>query len=106
MRFFLESRRPDVLSLLCLTVLEEGQMQISLRFIRKHTFGFLLIVLLVIALTLAPALFAQAYFGTVSGELTDATGAAVTAAKVVLTDQQKGFHFEAISDSGGRYVFR
>src|SRR5215469_17416375 len=88
------------------TVLQEGQMQTSLRFLRKHTFGFLLIVMLVIGLTLAPALFGQAYFGTVSGELTDSTGAVVTGAKVVLIDQQKGFHFEATSDNGGRYLFR
>ena len=35
--------------------------------------------------------FGQAYFGTVSGELTDATGAVVEGASIVLTDQQKGF---------------
>ncbi len=83
-------------------------MQASVRFLRKPTFGPLLMVLVVIALalTLAPALFGQAYFGTVSGELKDATGAVVTGAKVVLTDQQKGFHFETISDSSGRYLFR
>ncbi|MGH9515931.1 MAG: TonB-dependent receptor domain-containing protein [Terriglobales bacterium] len=80
----------------------------SVRFLRKPAFGSFLIVLLVItlALTLAPALFSQAYFGTVSGELSDATGAVVTGAKVVLADQQKGFHFETISDNSGRYLFR
>ena len=81
-------------------------MQAADRFLRKPTFGSLLMVLVVMALTLAPALFGQAYFGTVSGELTDGTGAVVTGAKVVLTDQQKGFHFETISDNGGRYLFR
>jgi len=83
-------------------------MRASARFLRKPTFSFPLIVLVVIALalTLATALFGQAYFGTVSGELTDATGAVVTGAKVVLTDQQKGFHFDTISDSSGRYLFR
>jgi len=83
-------------------------MQASARFLRKPTFGSLLMVLMVIAvaLTLAPALFGQAYFGTVSGELTDSTGALVTGANVVLTDQQKGFHFQTISDNSGRYLFR
>ena len=78
-------------------------MQASARFLRKPTFGSLLMVLMVIAvaLTLAPALFGQAYFGTVSGELTDSTGALVTGANVVLTDQQKGFHFQTISDNSG-----
>ena len=51
-------------------------------------------------------LFGQAYFGTVSGELTDATGAVVQGASVVLTDQQKGFTFDTTSDSSGRYLFR
>ena len=83
-------------------------MQASVRFLRKPAFGSLLRVLVVIAsaLTLTPALFGQAYFGTVSGELTDATRAVVTGAKVVLIDQQKGFHFETTSDNSGRYLFR
>ena len=52
------------------------------------------LVLLIVVLTAVPAMFGQAYFGTVSGELTDATGAVVTGAKVVLTDQEKGFSFQ------------
>jgi hypothetical protein len=51
-------------------------------------------------------LCAQAYFGTVSGELSDSTGALVQGAAVVLTDQQKGFEFRTTSDSNGRYLFR
>ena len=59
------------------------------------------------AILLVPiALIAQAYFGTVSGELTDSTGALVQGARVLLTDQQKGFAFTATSDSNGRYLFR
>src|SRR4051812_12273435 len=108
-RFFLESWRSNVLSLLQSTALQGGpHMQASARFLRQPTFSSLLMILVVIALalTLAPALFGQAYFGTVSGELKDSTGAVVTGAKVVLLDQQKGFHFEAISDDSGRYLFR
>jgi hypothetical protein len=59
-----------------------------------------------IALLLPAVLFAQAYFGTVSGILTDSTGAVVEGAKVVLADQQKGYTFETTSDSSGRYLFR
>ena len=62
----------------------------------------MVLVVIALALTLATALFGQAYFGTVSGELTDPTGAVVQAAKVVLTDQQKGFAFSTTSDSNGR----
>lgn len=47
----------------------------------------------------------QGYFGTVSGELTDPSGAVVAEAKLVLTDQDKGFSFTTISDSVGRFVF-
>jgi Carboxypeptidase regulatory-like domain/TonB dependent receptor len=57
-------------------------------------------------LLLVPAvMLAQGYFGTVSGELTDASGGIVQGAKVILTDQQKGFTFNTISDSSGRYLF-
>jgi hypothetical protein len=66
----------------------------------------MVLLVIALALTLATVLFGQAYFGTVSGELTDTTGAVVTEAKIVLTDQQKGFHFETSSDSSGRYLFR
>jgi hypothetical protein len=45
-------------------------------------------LLIAITLTLPIMLFGQAYFGTVSGELTDTSGAIVQGAKVVLTDQQ------------------
>jgi hypothetical protein len=59
-----------------------------------------------IALVVPAVLFAQAYFGTVSGILTDSTGAVIEGAKVVLADQQKGYTFETTSDSSGRYLFR
>ncbi len=63
--------------------------------------------LIIVTLFAAPAtVFAQAYFGTVSGELTDASGAVVEGAKVVLIDQQKGFTFNTTSESSGRYLFR
>ena len=65
-----------------------------------------MITLISIALILPSLMYAQAYFGTVSGELSDATGAMVQGGTVVLTDQQKGFSFKATSDSNGRYLFR
>src|ERR1700733_14707783 len=68
----------------------------------------ILAAILIIATVLAfPAvMLGQAYFGTVSGELTDTTGAVVEGATVVLTDQQKGYTFNTTSDSSGRYLFR
>jgi len=66
----------------------------------------LLIVIVALTLMLPSLVCAQAYFGTVSGELSDPTGALVQGANVVLTDQQKGFSFTATSDTSGRYLFR
>ncbi len=59
-----------------------------------------------IGLCAPTALTAQAYFGTVSGVLTDGTGAVVVDAGVVLTDVQKGYNFKTTSDANGRYLFR
>src|SRR5262249_49216050 len=64
------------------------------------------ISLFAIALLLPTLVCAQAYFGTVGGELTDSTGAVVQGATVILTDQQKGFQFTTTTDSSGRYLFR
>ncbi len=58
------------------------------------------------ALSLSALALAQAYFGTVSGLLTDASGAVVGGAQVVLTDQQKGYKFNSTTDESGRYLFR
>jgi hypothetical protein len=57
-------------------------------------------------LLLLPALaLGQGYFGSVTGELTDPSGATVAGAKLILTDQDKGFSFTTTSDSVGRYLF-
>jgi Carboxypeptidase regulatory-like domain/TonB dependent receptor len=66
---------------------------------------FLRISFLAAALALPAIVLAQGYFGTVSGVLTDATGAVVPSAKVTLSDEQKGFTFNATSDNDGRYLF-
>jgi len=50
-------------------------------------------------------LFGQAYFGTVSGEITDPSGAVVPGVKVTLIDQQKGYQYNTTSDAAGRYLF-
>ncbi len=51
------------------------------------------------------ATWSKATFGTVSGILTDPSGAIVQGAKVTLVDEQKGYQFTAISDANGRYLF-
>jgi len=74
----------------------------------RHNFLRILTGLILVAVLIAPPsmLWGQSYFGTVSGELKDASGAVVQGARVVLTDQQKGFTFKATSDATGRYLFR
>lgn len=59
-----------------------------------------------ICLIFIPALLvAQSYFGTVSGTLSDPSGALIQGASVILLDQQKGYKFSAKSDESGRYIF-
>jgi hypothetical protein len=82
---------------------QEDSMRTSKSLLRNFQRAF---IPLVAALVLPAVLLAQAYFGTVSGTLTDATGAVVEGASVILADQQKGYTFSATSDSSGRYLFR
>ncbi len=64
-------------------------------------------MLLLAFLLVMPAMaFGQAYFGTVSGVLTDPTGAVIPGAKLTLTDQDKGYALNATSDNTGRYLYR
>lgn len=73
----------------------------------RHRFAFLCSIIFVcVSLVLPSVVLGQAYFGTISGELSDMTGAMVQGATVVLTDQQKGFVFTTTSDANGRYLFR
>jgi hypothetical protein len=73
--------------------------------VTKRTRKFSRLLLFTILLILPVTLFGQAYFGTVSGELTDSSGAVLQGAKVTLTDQARGYVFNATSDSNGRYLF-
>ena len=70
---------------------------VRLRSIAAFAFSFLMLT----AMSLG-----QGYFGTVSGLITDPSGALIPNAKVTLVDQNKGFHFDSKSDEGGRYLFR
>lgn len=63
-------------------------------------------LLLTFLLASSAASFAQAYFGTVSGVLSDPSGAVLPGAKLILTDQNKGYVFNETSDQTGRYLFR
>ncbi len=67
--------------------------------------GLTLVVLVAILLGTPAILFGQAYFGSVAGVLTDPSGGVVQGAKVTLTDQEKGYTYNATTDNSGRYLF-
>ena len=55
---------------------------------------------------LHPIASAQVYSGSITGLVTDATGAVIPNATVTLTDENKGFIFKAASGGDGHYVLR
>ena len=75
--------------------------EVELNSIRALGFILLLLLLIIPATALG-----QGYFGTISGELTDTTGAVIPGVKVTLLDQEKGYRTTVTSDSSGRYLFR
>src|SRR5579884_1824131 len=64
--------------------------------------GRLLGILFCLAL-LATPVFAQRDLGTITGTITDAQGAAVPAAKVVITETATGLTYDATTDESGTY---
>ena len=73
---------------------------------QKRTVTCCWIITLAFLLAIPAGSHAQGYFGTVTGVLTDQTGAMVPGASLTLTDQEKGYAFHETSDSAGRYLFR
>ncbi len=63
-------------------------------------------LVLTCSLLFPSAASAQVFSGSLAGVVTDRSGAVVPSAKAVLTDQDKGFTYSAVSDTEGRYVLR
>jgi Carboxypeptidase regulatory-like domain len=62
---------------------------------------------LLLFLALAPQVsHAQVYGGSLTGVATDPSDAVIPGAHVVLTDDDKGFKYTAMTDSEGRYILR
>lgn len=60
----------------------------------------------ILCLLLCTAVWAQLYTSSVTGVVTDPTGAVIPNTQAKLVDEQKGFSFTALTDSTGRYLFR
>ncbi len=54
----------------------------------------------------SPAAHSQLYTGSVTGLVTDPSGGSVPGAKIALVDEQKGYAFNAVTDTSGRYLLR
>src|SRR5262249_27194335 len=59
-----------------------------------------------VVLLSAAAANAQVYGGSLTGVATDPSGAVVPGAHVVLSDEERGFKYTAITDAEGRYILR
>ena len=64
------------------------------------------IAALALSLVTSSELAAQTTAGSISGQVTDPSGAIIPRAPVTLTDEGKGYLFHATTDSSGRYLFR
>jgi len=62
-----------------------------------------LIAFLTLALWAPAMLFGQAVYGSISGNVTDASGAAVPQAKVTITDIGKGVSYSTLTNDSGNY---
>jgi len=60
--------------------------------------------LAILGLWLVSSLFGQSFTGSVNGIVTDETGAVVGAAKIVVTDRDRGTTFRSTADGSGRFV--
>ncbi len=67
---------------------------------------FRLIVAVATLCLLASPVWAQLYSGTLTGIVTDPSGAVVPAVNVTATDTDRGTAFTAVTDSSGRYLVR
>src|SRR5512141_2234412 len=63
-----------------------------------------LCVCALIALSAPGALFGQAVYGSISGNVTDASGSAVPNAKVGITDTGKGVSTSTLTNESGNYT--
>ena len=66
--------------------------------------GLLFGLAFVMTMAFPAILLSQAYFGAVSGVMTDSTGAVIPGVKLTLTDVAKGYTFTATSNKAGEFL--
>jgi hypothetical protein len=64
----------------------------------------LALCLCALALSAPEALFGQAVYGSISGNVTDSSGAAVPNAKIAITDTGKGIVTNTLTNESGNYT--
>ncbi len=74
--------------------------------VNSRKFAGLALLLVFCLFLLVAGAQAQLYTGSVSGTVSDPSGAVVPGVKVSLVDAEKGFSFNGTSDSEGRYIVR
>ena len=70
----------------------------------RREFGLIITGIFCAAMIFAPAAWAQATFGNISGTVTDPGGAAIPNAKVVITDTERGGNAETTTNGSGNYT--
>jgi Carboxypeptidase regulatory-like domain len=70
---------------------------------RARTLGLILLLAALVSSGYRPALLAQQVFGSIYGTVTDNSGAAVSRAKITITDLSKNTRFETITNDTGNY---
>jgi len=70
------------------------------------SYSLLALLTIICLMALSPLASAQTYTGSLTGVVSDPTGAVVPGAKVTLTDVDKGYEQVMTTDTVGRYILR
>jgi Carboxypeptidase regulatory-like domain len=78
----------------------------AVRLRRAHLAFYAVTLLFLVGFYQLPSLYAQSLSGSLTGVVSDQTGAAIRGARVTLQDANKGYLYTSASDDQGRYLIR